>query len=299
MNRVADIITRKGVSAIAVSPDTPVVEALQIMAEKNIGSVLIMDGGEYVGIMTERDYSRKVILKGKNSHDTKVAEIIDGRSFRLTDGREIRLAGIEPTGTTKADRISALAAVVADHDVSLRGEDDAPDRYGREAAFVYLPASDTPVQAQLVSAGAALVSPELEDRDCAAALNAAEAEARLAKRGTWAGNAVIKNAESPDDILAEIGRFTVVEGRVLSVRQSGATTYLNFGRSWTRDFAVTIPRRALPAFASAGFAIKSLENKRIRVRGWVEARQGSNQGPNQSPRIDVVRVRQVELLSGN
>jgi len=76
MNRVADIITRKGVSAIAVSPDTPVVDALQIMAEKNIGSVLIMDGGEYVGIMTERDYSRKVILKGKNSHDTKVAEIM-------------------------------------------------------------------------------------------------------------------------------------------------------------------------------------------------------------------------------
>ena len=76
MNRVADIIARKGVSAIAVSPDTPVVDALQIMAEKNIGSVLIMDGGEYVGIMTERDYSRKVILKGKNSHDTKVAEIM-------------------------------------------------------------------------------------------------------------------------------------------------------------------------------------------------------------------------------
>lgn len=76
MNRVADIITRKGVSAIAVSPDTPVVDALQIMAEKNIGSVLIMDGGEYVGIVTERDYSRKVALKGKNSHDTKVAEIM-------------------------------------------------------------------------------------------------------------------------------------------------------------------------------------------------------------------------------
>jgi CBS domain-containing protein len=76
MNRVADIISRKGVSAIAVPPDTPVVDALHIMAEKNIGSVLIMDGGEYVGIMTERDYSRKVILKGKNSHDTKVAEIM-------------------------------------------------------------------------------------------------------------------------------------------------------------------------------------------------------------------------------
>jgi len=76
MNRVVDIIARKGVSAIAVPPDTAVIDALQIMAEKNIGSVLVMHGGEFVGIMTERDYSRKVILKGKNSHDTKVAEIM-------------------------------------------------------------------------------------------------------------------------------------------------------------------------------------------------------------------------------
>ncbi len=76
MNRVADIIARKGVSAIAVPPDTPVIDALKIMADKNIGSVLVMHGGEYVGIITERDYSRKIILKGKNSHDTKVAEIM-------------------------------------------------------------------------------------------------------------------------------------------------------------------------------------------------------------------------------
>jgi CBS domain-containing protein len=76
MHRVADIISRKGVSAIAVPPDTPVIEALRIMSEKNIGSVLVMDGGEYVGIMTERDYSRKVALKGKNSAETKVAEIM-------------------------------------------------------------------------------------------------------------------------------------------------------------------------------------------------------------------------------
>jgi CBS domain-containing protein len=89
MNRVADIITRKGVSAIAVSPDTPVLDALQIMAEKNIGSVLIMDGGEYVGIMTERDYSRKVILKGKNSHDTKVAEIMSTDLPPVTPGDSV------------------------------------------------------------------------------------------------------------------------------------------------------------------------------------------------------------------
>ncbi|HZR88215.1 MAG TPA: thermonuclease family protein [Bradyrhizobium sp.] len=232
-----------------------------------------------------------------------VAEIIDGRSFRLTDGREIRLAGIEPAGATRADRISALATVLADRDVLLRGTDDAPDRYGRQSAFVYVPPADTPVQVQLVSAGSALVSPDLEGSDCAAALKAAESEARQAQKGTWAVNAVIKNAESPDDILAGIGRFTVVEGRVLSVHQFGATTYLNFGRSWTRDFAVTIPRRALAALAQAGLAPKSLENKRVRVRGWVEARQGraqgQNQGPMEGPRIDVVRVGQIEVLGGN
>jgi CBS domain-containing protein len=57
------------------------------MDEKNIGSVLVMDGGEYLGIITERDYSRKIILKGKSSTDTKVIEIMsaDLPSVALTD----------------------------------------------------------------------------------------------------------------------------------------------------------------------------------------------------------------------
>ena len=76
MHKVSDILDRKGASAVAVKPDTKVFEALSIMAEKNIGSVLVMDGGEYLGIITERDYSRKVILKHKSSADTKVSEIM-------------------------------------------------------------------------------------------------------------------------------------------------------------------------------------------------------------------------------
>ena len=91
--------------------------------------------------------------------------------------------------------------------------------------------------------------------------------------------------------MTGIGRFTVVEGKVLSVREAGATTYLNFGRNWTRGFAVTISRRMIAAFGAAGIVLKSLENKRIRVRGWVEARTG--------PRIEVLRVGQIEVLSGN
>jgi hypothetical protein len=116
----------------------------------------------------------------------------------------------------------------------------------------------------------------------------AEGTARDAKRGIWADPAAIKNTESPGDILAGIGRFMLVEGKVLSVRQAGATTYLNFGRNWTRDFAVTIPRQALSHLAAAGLEPKSLENQRIRVRGFVEARTG--------PRIEVLRAGQIELI---
>ena len=196
-----------------------------------------------------------------------------------------------PIAGTKASRTAALSAVIAGREVTLSGDDDTPDRYGRQPAFVFLAGSEAPVQSVLLAQGEALVSADLTDKDCATTLLAAEAEARRAKRGIWADPAAIKNAESPGDILAGIGRFTVVEGRVLSVRQAGVTTYLNFGRNWTRDFAVTISRRAAAAHAAAGISLKSLENRRIRVRGWVEARGG--------PRIEVLLVGQIEMLGGN
>ena len=220
----------------------------------------------------------------------RVAEIIDGRSFRLTDGREVRLAGIESAAdeTTRPNRAAALSALIAGRDVTLLAPDDTPDRYGRQTAIVVLGSTETPVQALLLRQGDALVSTEIVDKDCAADLGQAEAEARQAKRGIWADPSVIKNAESSDNILSGIGRFAVVEGIVLSVRQAGATTYLNFGRNWTRGFAATISRRTMPALESAGITVKLLENRRIRVRGFVEARPG--------PRIEILRAGQIEIV---
>jgi endonuclease YncB( thermonuclease family) len=221
----------------------------------------------------------------------RVAAVIDARTFRLEDGREVRLAGIEPAAAGKADAGTALSALIAGREVTLAGEDDAPDRYGRQPAFVFLAGSGNLVQGLLLARGEALVSGAVLDKDCAGALTSAEAVARQEKHGAWADPAAIKNAERPGDILAGIGRFTVVEGKVLSVRQAGATTYLNFGRSWTRGFAVTIPRRVRSAFEAAGIVLKSLEDRQIRVRGWVEVHGG--------PRIEVLRVGQIELLGGN
>jgi len=76
MTKVSSILARKGSSAISVPPGTSVLDALKIMADKNIGSIVVVEQGKYLGIITERDYSRKVILKGKHSVDTTVSDIM-------------------------------------------------------------------------------------------------------------------------------------------------------------------------------------------------------------------------------
>src|SRR5205807_1589554 len=68
----------------------------------------------------------------------RVAAVIDARTFRLDDGREIRLAGIEPATPDKAKAAAALSAIVMGREVTLQGEDDTPDRYGRQPAIAFL-----------------------------------------------------------------------------------------------------------------------------------------------------------------
>lgn len=82
--KVADVLLRKGSYITTVSPSTTVLEALNIMADQNIGSVMVLEEGHYLGIVTERDYSRKVVLKGKSSTDTKVTEIMSSDLPRVT-----------------------------------------------------------------------------------------------------------------------------------------------------------------------------------------------------------------------
>mgnify|MGYP006286210505 CR=1 FL=1 len=82
--KVADILLRKGSSIISVSPHTSVLEALKIMSNQNIGSIMVIDNGRFVGLMTERDYSRKVVLQGKSSTDTRVQDIMSSDLPRVT-----------------------------------------------------------------------------------------------------------------------------------------------------------------------------------------------------------------------
>ncbi|TVQ37660.1 MAG: CBS domain-containing protein [Spirochaetaceae bacterium] len=77
MNTVRDVLSHKGTDVVSVSPDSTVYEALSVMNANNIGAVLVIDNdGEIAGILSERDYARKVILMGKASKDTLVSEIM-------------------------------------------------------------------------------------------------------------------------------------------------------------------------------------------------------------------------------
>ena len=76
MKTIRDILKEKGGAIWSIDPDATVLEALRLMAEKNIGAVLAMKEGKIVGILSERDYARKVVLKGKASSDTPVREIM-------------------------------------------------------------------------------------------------------------------------------------------------------------------------------------------------------------------------------
>jgi endonuclease YncB( thermonuclease family) len=228
-----------------------------------------------------------------------VAQVSDGRTFVLRDGREVRLGGIETPA--KDESRAALEAMISGRTLVLRGT-GGPDRYGRLMALAFEDGAIESVQERMVAEGAALVSVEVNAKAsaktaaqtgitaCGEDLWAAESAARGAKKGIWGSSTAIKNAEKPGDILAEIGQFAVVEGKPISVRRSGATVYLNFGRQWTRDFAVTISSRKMAAFEAAGFDAKALERRRLRIRGWVERRGG--------PRIEAMVPGQIEFVGG-
>ena len=89
MHNVRDLIRHKGSRVFSVKPDASVLEALRLMADQNIGAVLVMTGEQVKGILSERDCVRKVDLAGKSSKDTKVSEIMTGDVLYLEAGQSL------------------------------------------------------------------------------------------------------------------------------------------------------------------------------------------------------------------
>jgi CBS domain-containing protein len=86
---VSEILAHKGTQVWLVSPDATVFDAIQMMAEKNVGALLVTEGEKLVGIISERDYTRKVALKGKSSKQTAVREILSGQVIHVAPGQTV------------------------------------------------------------------------------------------------------------------------------------------------------------------------------------------------------------------
>jgi len=228
-----------------------------------------------------------------------IAAVTDGRTFVLADGRTVRLAMLEvPSANGSAIPLEGLAGARASsaaltqlatgQDILLTAMDT--DRYGRLLARAYFAQNGVPqwIERALVAAGHAFVSPYPTNQNCAADLIAAERVARTRKLGLWGDPYyAAKSADDPAAVLAARGRFAIVEGKVISVRESGGTIYINFGRRWDEDFTVTILKRNGRFLARGDLEPKSLAGRRVRVRGVVEERGG--------PWIEAIAPGQIEI----
>jgi endonuclease YncB( thermonuclease family) len=235
---------------------------------------------------------------GRNAGSAEVARVIDGRSFLLADGREVRLAAIETLLPVPGDQDearaeaalaakTALEALVLARKVDLSIADAGSDRYGRMTAYVSAMGS-VAVQQALVASGHALVSPAAPAA-CRTWLQSAERTARANGRGLWGEPySVLRNAADPADVLADQGRFLLVQGKVASVRESAGIVYINFGQRWFDQFTATLLKRNEGSFTHAGVTLKSLAGRTVEVRGWIEERNG--------PTIELTRPEQIDII---
>jgi endonuclease YncB( thermonuclease family) len=231
-----------------------------------------------------------------------VASVVDGDTMLLDNGLVVRLIGIQAPHLALArdgladwpkglDARLALEAIALDHKVILRYGGADKDRYGRMLAQVYLVGPpEIWVQQQMLSTGMARVYSFPDNRACLPDLFAAETAARTAALGIWNDPYYrVRRAERPADFATLAGHYELVEGRVLSAEKTGGRVFLNFGRRFKEDFTAVIDAKALRLFAADRLDPLKLGGALVRVRGWVDLRDG--------PRIDVSHPEQIEVLA--
>jgi CBS domain-containing protein len=89
VRNVRDILREKGTAVYSISPDATVYDALKLMAEKNVGALMVFDGDRMVGMISERDYARKIVLKNKFSRETRIKEIMTAEVMTVTPAMDL------------------------------------------------------------------------------------------------------------------------------------------------------------------------------------------------------------------
>ncbi len=212
------------------------------------------------------------------------------------DGRAVRAEGILlPAGmpdkapdALASQALGAMSQLVHDKLVTVTAKPPKEDRYGRIRAQIFLPdnPSDPWLQLALLKRGLARVSLAPDRRECASELLAAEAQARATKTGLWAYPAYV--VRNPQTVARDVGTFQVVEGKVVSANLRGGRGYLDFGADWHSDFTVTISQDDMENFRAASVDPRGFAGKTVRVRGWVENRDG--------PEMEVAVPESIEIV---
>lgn len=218
-----------------------------------------------------------------------IASVSPAGEFTLRSGRRAKLLDIRlPDDGISAAPARAWLASLAGEAVRLERE-AMPDRWGRVPAALALTAPPVDLAELMVAEGLAVVDagerPDLTRPD----LLAIEARARSARRGLWRDSPWPLRADATDDLATAPGRFALVEGRVVSVGERRDRTYINFGRDWSRDFAVTVPKRIWTTMKERGFSAARLTGATVRVRGIVDMRR--------APSLDIAVPDMLEVVA--
>lgn len=236
-----------------------------------------------------------------------VVRVIDAETLLLDDGKQMRLVGaLAPDAVEQGSSADTwlpdvaarerLAALVAGKTIELAYPAGRRfDRYGRHLAQVYVGdgANRRWVQRELVENGLARAAAGPGQHACIADLIALERVARLAVLGLWSNSAYkVREAWKTRTLLAQIGTFQLVEGRVRDVARTGQRSaeriYLNFGRNWRWDFTAGVSLAGRDDADAVTTRLQALKGKRVIVRGWIERRNG--------PYIDVTELAQIESV---
>lgn len=234
-----------------------------------------------------------------------VVNVIDGETLSLDDGSEVRLIGaLAPRSPyAAADKASwppeeaarqALSDLVLGRSVELAFKGARTDRYGRLLAHVFVLRGRERawVQGKMLSLGHARAYLLPAHVACASELLQHEAVAREARAGLWANAAYQERfAGRTRELMRYRNSFQVVSGRVETVATAGRRVFVNFGKDWRQDFTAALATDKGRADAGFKERMSALAGKRVRVRGWIERRNG--------PYMQLFDAAQIEILSDN
>ena len=229
--------------------------------------------------------------------EAKIVSVVDGDTVVLDDDRQVRLVGIQapklPLGRAHVEKQpfadeskKALEDLALNKTVKLSYGGRRMDRHGRALAHLYLE-DGTWVQGWLLERGLARVYSFRDNRTQVEAMLALEADARQHRDGIWSHPFYrVISARRSHDL---VDTFQVVEARIVDAVRIKRRVYLNFGADWRKDFTVTISPKNMRLFNKEKIRPETWSGRKIRVRGWINWRNG--------PMIEVTHPEQIEVLN--